>query len=241
VFENKSNKMAFYLGGYYLIHPKPITFGSQVSKIVYTCSNCINGNLLDHWSYSFTTNNDGNIEHIKSAYGLTSEDVFSIRDWADAAVGEKSVGWINLFKDIHTIREYRQKFFIHLPDTNIISIYFDESEADDLLEQFKPREQNFGELGLYENLIKKIPDVESKTETLIGFDIIGIELDGGFHSFHCHDLSDDLAERFNLEINEYGLFTAIANSKAVVEFMNDPENGFEPVPWFVCKSKLVSD
>jgi hypothetical protein len=29
--------------------------------------------------------------------------------------------------------------------------------------------------------------------------------------------------------------------KAVVEFMNDPENGFELVPWFVCKSKIVTD
>jgi hypothetical protein len=51
-------------------------------------------------------------------------------------------------------------------------------------------------------------------ETLIGFDVIGIELDGGFHSFHCHDLSTDLARRFSLEINEYGLFAAIANSKS---------------------------
>jgi hypothetical protein len=33
---------------------------------------------------------------------------------------------------------------------------------------------------------------------------------GGFYTFHCHDLSADLAERFNLEINEYGLFTEIA-------------------------------
>jgi hypothetical protein len=233
--------MAFYLGGYYLIHPKPIAFGSQVSKIVYTCSNCINAHLLDHWSYSFTTNNDSNIEHIKSAYGLNSDDVFSIRDWADAAVGDKRVGWINLFKDLDTIREYRQKFFSHLSGTNIISIYFDENEADDLLEQFKPMEENFGELGLYENLIKKIPEVESIAETLIGFDVIGVELDGGFHSFHCHDLSADLGGRFSLEINEHGLLAAIENSKAVVEFMNDPENGFEPVPWFVCKSKIITD
>jgi hypothetical protein len=86
--------MEFYLGGYYLMHPRPIIFGSQVSKIVYTCSNCINENLLDHWSYSFTTNNDGNIEHIKSAYDLTYEDVLSIRDWVDGAISDKRIGWI---------------------------------------------------------------------------------------------------------------------------------------------------
>jgi hypothetical protein len=233
--------MAYYLGGYYLIHPTPIAFGSQISKIVYTCSTCINESLLDSWSYSWTTNNDRDFEQIKSAFSLTSDDIVPIRSWVDDAFDEKRIGWDCVFKDLDTLREYRQKFFSHLHGIWIISIYFEETEANDLLRIFKPREAHFGELGLYENLIMKIPEVESAAESLLGFDIIGMESGGGFHTFHCHDLAADLVKRFNLEVNGHGLFIAIDNTKAVSEYMNDPETGCEPVPWFVCKTKLVSD
>jgi hypothetical protein len=232
--------MAYSLGGYYLIYPTPIAFGSQVSKIVCTCSTCINESLLDSWSYSWTTSNDENIEQIKTAFALTQDNIISIRNWVDDAENEKRIGWPNVFKDMDTLREYRQKFFSNLPDIRIISMYFEETEADDLLREFKPREKHFGEIGLYENLLKKIPEIQEPTESHLGFDIIGIEGGGDFHTFHCHDLGADLVQRFNLEVNEHGLFTAIDDSKAIGQFMNDQENGFEPVPWFVCKTKLVT-
>jgi hypothetical protein len=77
--------MAYYLGGYYLMVSKPIEFGSQAEKIVYTCSDCINDSLPDHWSYGWTTSNDRNIEEIKRLYALTSDQITSIRKWVDDA------------------------------------------------------------------------------------------------------------------------------------------------------------
>jgi hypothetical protein len=119
-------------------------------------------------------------------------------------------------------------------------MYFEELEADDLLREFKPKEDRFGEFGLYQNLLKKIPEIESTTESLLGFDVIGIESGGDFHTFHCHDFAGDLVKRFNLEVNEYELFSAIDNPTAVSEYVNDPETGCEPVPLFICKLKLIS-
>jgi hypothetical protein len=231
--------MGYYLGGYYLIRQKPIDFGSQLHKTVFTCSNCINESLLDDWSYSWTTNNNSEIENIKIEYHLSDENIKAIRQWVDKAFNEKRIGWINIFNDLVTAKEFRDTFFSHFSDVLLIGVYFSEMEITDLLTDFKPREENYVQLGLYENLMNKIPEVESARETFIGFDIIGIEMDGSHHTFHCHDISAVLVEKFGLETNEFGLFKEIENVQSIAKYMNADENGYEPVPWFVCKEKLV--
>jgi hypothetical protein len=231
--------MAYYLGGYYLICPRPIGFGSQVSKLVYTCSDCINDSLLDQWSYGWTTKKDRDIEEIKSAYTLTSEQIDSIRSWVDISFENGRIGWSNVFRELDAVQEYRQKFFENIPNLQILSLYFEEAEAEDIVKEFEPRKEDEGAVGLYQNIRRKILEVESGSESLVGYDIIGMEQGGGFHTFHCHDAAADLIDRFHLEINKYGLFTALENSKEVEAYMNDSENGFEPVPWFICKTKIV--
>lgn len=231
---------SYYLGGYYLIQQRPIDFGSFKSEIVHTCSNCINDSLLEHWSYSWTTNNDLYIEEIKQDYLIDDETISSIRSWIDKAFNDKKIGWINLFKNIDTAKEYRHRFFSHLPETKILGIYFTGIEREKLLNEFKPQNENLGSIGLYDNLQKEMLE-KSLKETLLGHDIIGIEIDGSFHSFYCHDISKDLIEKFDLTINNYGLFEDSEKWQSVLNYMNDEQNGFEPVPWFVCKTKLATE
>lgn len=231
----------YYLGGYYLIKQKPIDFGSSKSKVVCTCSTCINDSLLDDWSYSWTTKNNSQIKDIKQGYQINDDTVSSIRQWVDEAFDEKKIGWVNLFEDLTKAKEYKSRFFSHLPDTKIVGIYFTEDEGNILLSEFTPQGESAGSIGLYDNLSKKIHEQDSVNELFIGFDIVGVELDGSFHTFYCHDIANDLAERFGLTINQYGLFQAIRQWQSLLDYMNDEQNGFEPVPWFICKVKLVID
>jgi len=231
----------YYLGGYYLIKERPMNFGSFKSETVCTCSNCINDSLIENWSYSWTTDNNSQIENIKQEYQISDEVVASIRQWVDQAFQNKRIGWINLFLDLETANEYKNKFFSHLPNIKIIAIYFTDPEIEALLSEFHPQHENLGSIGLIDNLSKKILEKESSTEIFIGFDVIGIEPDGSFHTFYCHDISNDLIKRFGLTINKYVLFEDIKNRQPVLDFMNDEQNGFEPVPWFICKAKLVTE
>jgi len=233
--------MQYYLGGYYLIRRRPIDFGTLNSKIVFTCSNCINDSLLDHWSYSWTTNNNALIEDIKNDCQLSQDDIGSIREWVDDAFNNNRIGWINLFYDLDVVKEYYKKFFSHLSDVQIIGVYFSTTEINDILVDLKTLKDGSGAIGLYENLSKMIPETESEEEVFIGYDVVGIEWDGGFHTFYCHDISKDLVDKFKLEINEYGLFKEKENWAPITEYMNDQENGFKSVPWFVCKEKLVKE
>jgi hypothetical protein len=232
--------MPFYHAGYYLMKLRPIGFGSQVSKQIFTCSTCINDSLLDFWSYSWATPRDSDKEEMEGLE-LTDEKIKSLREWVDKAFENKRIGWPNLFRDLETLREYSDRFFPEISGKQIISIYFSKPESADLLSEFKPKKENFGTVGLYDGLQKMVPEETLTEEKFIGFDIIGIEGNGDFHSFHCHDISGDLIERFHLTKNQYGLFEDTRDWQPVVDYMNAEETGCEPVPWYFCKLKLVTE
>lgn len=139
--------MKNYLGGYYLIRLRPLRYGSQINNLVYTCSACINDNLIDTWSYSWTTNNNAQIEAIKADYLISANTVSEIRHWVDELYNEKKIGWPDIFADLENAKSYMQKFFSHLSDLKLFAIYFSENETESLIEGFKPKEKKKEKLG----------------------------------------------------------------------------------------------
>jgi len=63
----------YYLGGYYLTKLKPVSFGTEEGRFIYTCSECLNDNMVDTWSFSWTTGNNEQIDEIKERYRLSDE------------------------------------------------------------------------------------------------------------------------------------------------------------------------
>ncbi len=233
--------MTYFLGGYYLIKLRPVAFGSLESKCLLTCSSCINDSLLDNWSYSWTTDNDKNLNDLTESYKIDKNVISELRAWVDIKLEEKKIGWIDLFRNLETAKAYRRNFFADVQDVKIIAIYFNEQEASDLVDKFEPEKEIQESIGLYQNIKNRTPEITDGNEIFRGFDIIGIELDGSFHTFHCHDLANELAEKFNIHINQFGLYDNIPNFQEVSEYMNDENNGFEPVPWFVVKTVEIVD
>jgi hypothetical protein len=226
----------YYFGGYFLIKQRPIDFGSLKAKTVFTCSSCINDHLLGNWSYSWVSDNNANIKDIYNDYQIDGIKIVGLRSWVDGKFEADDIKWGNVFSNIETAKLYKQTFFSHLKNISLIGIYFSDSEANELLEAFEANK-----IGLYQNLVKRIPEEQSKNEQLIGFDLIGIEHSGDFHTFYCHDISKELTDKFNLKFNSFGLIKDSDNWKQVLDYMNDEETGLEPVPWFSIKMKLVKE
>jgi len=231
--------MNYYLGGYYFIKLRPVTFGTKLDNVVYTCSDCINDNLVQAWSYSWTIGTNKETREAKKKFDLDDNKIKAIRNWIDKKHEENKVGWVDLFTELGSALEYKRTFFSHLNDIKIFALYFDEKEARGLLEEFKPQSEKEGEIGLHHTLSKQITETVTDSEKLIGYDFIGIEEGGGFHTFHCHDIGAELSEKFGLTLNSFGLFDNSNDWKRVLDYMNNEENGCEPVPWFVAKTKLI--
>lgn len=232
-------KMKYYLGGYYLTILRPKTYGKDKDSLIYTCSECINDNIVDDWSYSWTSDNNRKISEVKNQYQFSDTQIDNIRNWVDNKFNDNKIGFLNVFADVETALEYKNNFFSHISDIKVMALYFDETERKDILNEFKPQSEKNGEIGLRLTLLKAIQ--ENGKEKFLGYDYIGIEIGGSFHTFHCHDIGKELSDKYDLTLNKFGLFDNDKNSKQVLKYLNDENNGCEPVPWYVAKIKLVTN
>ncbi|RYZ24773.1 MAG: hypothetical protein EOO10_19960 [Chitinophagaceae bacterium] len=231
--------MTYYLAGYYLVRPKLISFGPDKGKVVQTCSSCINDNLLDTWAYSWTIPGKKIEKEIKATFHITDDEIAAIRAWVDKKFEEKKIGWADVFLDQETALTYKQLFFAHVPNVQLMAIYLSEEDAIALISEFEPQQSNIGEMGIIHILNKRISEHEATNEETLGYDFIGVEVGGSFHTFYCNNVTEELLSKLGLTLNSLGLFDRVDNWKQTHEYLNDEANGLEPVPWVIAKTKLV--
>lgn len=230
----------YYNGGYYLIKTVPIQYGEEENKVITSCSCCFNIHAFDFWCVSWMS--DKNC-HEKIDLELTDEVFQEIQKWSDKRYYHGS----NVLPDLKTALEYKELFFKSRNDIKIYSIYFSEIDADLLISQFADKENNkffkykFEEFELRKNLIIKTEETINEDENFIGYDFIGVEASGSFHTFHCHYLAQTLIDKFSLKLNEFGLFEEVIEPNIIREYLNEPNAPVEPVPWYIVKVKLVNN
>ena len=226
-----------------MVKPRKIDFGDMEGRTVLTCSTCINDSLFDSWSLSWAQPIEDQIEYIRTDLTIDSNKQTEIQKWVDNKFEEGKMGWLGVFQDLETVLDYSNTYLAHVDNKEIMKIVFSESEARSFMEEFQPQSDKEGLGGIYQNLKLLIEANEVKEyEESIGNDLIGVEYGGGgFHSFHCHDLSRDFKENFGIELNDYGLIDRPDNFQILIDYMNDEENGFEPVPWFLVEIIKINE
>lgn len=214
-----------------------LDYGTYKNTKLYTCSTCINDSFLDSWSLSWSSSSGKEIDdETISNFKLTKDKIQQIQHWSDQKFEENKIGWIHTFSDLETLNEYKKTFFSEF-ESETLSINFPETEVKELEIAFNRENLDLGEIGISKNLKRRIEENNSK-ET-IGYDLIGMEDGGDFHSFHCHDLTKELIQKFGIKINEFGLIEENDTWQEMVSYMNDEENGFETAPWFYVKVNKV--
>ena len=230
-----------YYGGHYLIKTKPIDFGADKKKVVGTCSRCINLSVFDNWCLSWMSDKLDRKEKIE--LGLTDQKIEEIHKWTDSRFDNGS----NVFPDLKTAIEFKDLFFNLINDIEIFSLFFSETDTDLLISDFSEGNNttefnyNNGDFGLRKNLIKRKEEGQDPNEELLGYDFIGVECDGSFHSFYCHDITNTLIDKFSLTLNSFGLFDKPEHPTEIREYLNEPQTGLEPVPWYLVKVKRQRD
>ena len=231
--------MDYYLGAYHLLKLKALDFGAFKGKKILTGSRCLNESYFDAWSLSWTEDVKHNLREAQQTFGITDREIRAIQAWADEVFNIDRLGWINTFGDKEILREYKDRFFAQAHDSEAIGIYFHEDAIEEFIQEFEPQSKETGSIGILNNLKQKMP--EQAEGEFIGYDLIGIEVSGDYHSFHCYDKASDLHEKFQLELNEYGLLKEVKSQDKVLAYANDPDQSQLPfVPWYLVKMKRLS-
>jgi hypothetical protein len=226
--------MGYFFAGYYLIQLKPVQFGSYENKTIYTCSCCINDDLIKSWLIHDFDGKNEYIKELKENFNFSQDEVKVLTQWLHGGYEQGKIIYPNIFSEIKFAKEYKNKFIKKNNDIKLFAIYFCENQKKNLFNVFKNNENGF-----YRILEKSISEKNNK-EIFIGYDLVGID-DIGFHTFHCHDIGKELCDKFKITLNEYGLFNYHQNWNPILDYMNGDESAVEPVPWFVVKVKLVSE
>jgi hypothetical protein len=65
-----------------------------------------------------------------------------------------------------------------------------------------------------------------------GYEVLGSEAGGSFHTFACHGLEADYVEKLGLSLNSNGLISDYNDAVRASDYTNLDSTGTEPVPWF---------
>lgn len=227
--------MAYYQAGYYLMKIGHTAPGIADGHKVMTASVCLNDSYYDYWGHSWMADAKDK-PTIARAHGLGENQIDALQAWVDKKYGQNALGLPNVFYSLETLQAYRAEFFGARDDLVAIGLSFDEAEAAALVADLDGQTGQMAELGLCHALKRKA--AEPPEGQCLGYDIIGVEIDGSFHSFHCHGLQAELAEKLGLAFNHYGLIEGCEDWRTVTAYCNDDANGLEPVPWFYAKVTL---
>ena len=233
----------YYFGGYFLIKTRPLRFGPIKDEVVQSCCSCINISAFDiDWYLSWT----GDInDDEKAELGLTDEKVERIHQWTDRKFDEGTITWGNALPDLETISTFKNLFYAGRPDINIYSLYVSKTDAACLIADFEFEGEDpyhyHKQFGLRQNVQKQIEEKDNSTGEFLGYDFIGVENHGNFHSFHCHNILDELRDKFSLTLNQNGLFDRVPDPDVIREYLNDETTRVEPVPWYIARTKRLNN
>ncbi|MEO6285453.1 MAG: hypothetical protein ABIN80_09845 [Dyadobacter sp.] len=228
--------MQYYLAGYFLIRQEPVLYFGEQLRTINTASSCFNEHLLASWCFYLRSEEEE--AEIEQSLMLGPGKIDKIRNWVEHARNAELLGVHNVFFDLETLQKYKSKFFSHLPDLKIVAIYLTKPFLTSLIAAAEPAAQ-YQMSGIYQLAKRWVPEQKHDQETLLGFDMIGIEPGGAFHTFYCHGGDGYRIGDFDLRINQYGLFDDYEDWETVMKYANEYAT-FEPVPWVVCKVKLIN-
>ncbi len=223
----------FLSAGFYLIKEndrKEYQNKEFVPEKIISLSNCICDTFPNIWAYQWDNNAIKEVEIIALKYGIDTEIMTKLKEEIYRE-SDKSIGWPNVFYDKKTAIEFYKKFFTKIPDIKLIEVGIEEKYSQKL-----PKEsESNGIINKLREKSKVLPNGK-----IIGYDVVGYAY--GFScSFLCNGLEKDYKEKFNIILNEIGLFSNYEDAEKVAEYNLRDDVGAEPIlwlPWAVIEHEL---
>ena len=231
--------MDFFVGGYFLVqgfHSKGIKALQMMPDIFWTCSRCFCDIYPD--PTDFDPHSTHHKEMIKKL-NLNQEEFKTLNSRVTDMLDKNELEWPNIFLDISAARQFYSKYLNHLPEIKLLSFALSEPYLSEYLEENKHKTGNNG-CGAYTLLQRR--QLVDPTAIIRGFEILGEEYGGGFHTFFCNNLQKAYVKKLGLTLNTNGLLDNYEDAIEAFNYTILDEVGAEPVywlPWLVLEHSLI--
>jgi len=217
--------------GFYVISggKSPEMTTSLLPERVVTVSSCIVETYPDSWALPWVATSPDELRRWQALLGLNDSDVAELRSWVVRAMDDEKFGWPNVFFSLNAAREFRQRFLAGVQDARILGLSLAVDVAKEFLRDEAPQEGRGGP-GVW-TMLRRGARLNRPAPPL-GFDVLGAEYGGAFHTFLCNGLEQDFKNKLGITFNRHGLISDYPMAVRASEYTNQDEVGAEPVAWY---------
>lgn len=225
--------MKYIFGGYFLVQgvDTPPRMAETISvPVLWALTDCICNILPTYALLPGCESTDETISEIINYTGLSANDLESMKTTIEGMLKTKQIGWPNVFQTLESAQLFYSKHLSKSDNFKILGIAFPEKDAEVFINEENPN--NVDGIGIFD-VLSMHQEIPSNVNVL-GFEVLGHEYGGDFHSFLCNGLEKDFSEKLGIIFNETGRINTLEDAKRAEEYINDDSVGAEPVPWFAC-------
>jgi hypothetical protein len=198
-----------------------------------TVSTCVTETLPDSWAIEWVLKEQGEAIRMAEKWGINGSEVPRLVRWTTEAINRGLIGWPNVFASYDASQEFLREFPPVVSDWQLLGISLHREDAERFLRVTEPPQSQpgyapNGEMGV--RGIARQEDAPHPGGVVAGFDVLGVEISGTFHSWLCNSLEEDASKRFNITPTKDGLLAKYTEAKQLADYADI--GGAEPVPWF---------
>jgi hypothetical protein len=217
--------------GYFIVSDTapPSREGCFAPPCVATISTCIVDSYPDDWALPWASIAEEQLQERRASLGLERPDFAALRAWVSKALESGEFGWPNVFLSLGAAREFSRRFLGKVTLRRLFGASAAADVATRFLHEMAPQRPNAGS-GTWIALSRN-RRIEPGGRPL-GFDIVGAEWGGNFHTFWCNGLEREFETRFGIRVNQQGLLDDEVQAQAACEYVSRPEVAAEPCCWY---------
>lgn len=221
-------------GGFFIarILERPPGLGdATLPDRILTLSSCLTEFFPDTWAIRWVTCSDA--ERIASAakLGIAECAVSEVVRYATDAFDEEKLRWPCVWRSLDAARAAAETFGLSRDVFAFLELGVPADDMGSLLDALAPGPSQ-GPTGIYASLREGRPLHE--LGTVAGWELLGVEHAGDFHSWLCNSLQDEAARQLGILPGAFGLLQSEKDARAVAALIASGV-GAESVPWFVAQ------
>lgn len=205
--------------------------------VLLSLSSCFAEFLPDAWAVSWVACSDVERVSAMSKLGIPLAQLPSLLRFMTDALDRGDLGWPCTWRSLAAAQRAKATFASHVSDFLIVELGVPKDLVDGLLSALAPG-PNEGETGIYSQLRARTR-VVSQGQPL-GWEVLGAEVGGSYHSWLCNGLHEEAAKRLALAPGAYGLLPTQEQARDLLRLI-DQGIGAEPVPWFLGLLQQLDD
>lgn len=190
-----------------------------------TLSACLTEFLPDLWAFDWTSCSTEQRIAAVNKLGLPEGLLPTLLTLATDAFNRGELGWPSVWQSAAAARAFLKDASV---DFTILELGVPQDAAAMLLSELTPRA---GDAEC--SFLKKLRSASSLASSSVplGWEVLGVEDGGSFHSWLCNSFQDDASAKLNIKPGPLGLLATEEDATAVVKLI-EGGLGAEPFPWF---------